>query len=128
MEKVLNITLVKPYNVDYNYIDRIDWQDFTATVIVSFDESSFKTVEQQIIDSKYYNLYQDFYGNNTLKWAESDTTLFGEVWDYLYENELIGYWVKDDKLTYNSLNIILAILLLNGAFQARLHNSSNALK
>jgi hypothetical protein len=100
MEKVLNITLVKPYNVDYNYIDRIDWQDFTATVIVSFEESSFKAVEQQIIESKYYNLYQDFHGNNTFKWAESDTTLFWEVWDYLYENELTGYWVKEDSLTY----------------------------
>lgn len=100
VEKTLNIKLEKPYKIERNNTYAIDWQDFTATVIVSFNESSFKAVEQQIIDSKYYNLYQNFYGNNTLKWAESDTTLFWEVWDYLYESELTGYWVKKDSLTY----------------------------
>jgi len=103
MERSLNITLVKPYNVDYNYIDQIDWQDFTATVIVSFEESSFKAVEQQIIDSKYYNLYQDFYGNHLEKWRQTDTILFREVCDYLRQNELTGYWVKEDSLTYKFL-------------------------
>lgn len=133
VEKDLNISLVKPYEVELNNTDQIDWQDFTATVIISFEEESFNKVEQQILESKYFNLYQDFYGNNTIKWAESDTDLYWEVRNYLEANKLTGYWVREDSLTYvffepNLSDIPNSAILFNKGYMIRASLSKENLK
>jgi energy-coupling factor transporter transmembrane protein EcfT len=100
MEKSLNIKLDGDYKVSNNEIIRQESQDYNANISIKFTDESLKELVYQIEKSPYFNLKHDFYGNDEGMWEKSDTVFYWKVRDYLKENKMTGYWVKEDKYTY----------------------------
>ncbi len=99
MEKSLNIEIEGDYSVEKNKIIWNGRQDYKATIIIKLTDESLSNLVGQIEKSKYFNLKQEFYGNDELKWKNSDTIMYWNVRNYLEEEKLTGYWVRQDSLT-----------------------------
>lgn len=100
MEKSLNVEIDGDYDVLDNEIIRNGRQDYTANVSLKFTDESLKDLVNQIEKSSYFNLNHNFYGNDEGMWEKSDTVFYWKVRNYLKENKMTGYWVKQDKFTY----------------------------
>ncbi len=100
MEKLLNIEIKGDYSVKKNEIISNGNQDYKATVLIRLTDESFSNLISQIEKSKFFNLNQEFYGNDELKWIKSDTAVYWKVRNYLEVVKLTGYWIKSDSLTF----------------------------
>lgn len=101
MEESLNIELDGDYSIKKNSIIQNGRQDYNATVVINLSNESLENLISQIEKSTFYNLNQDFYGNDELKWKNSDTVTYWKVRNYLEEKKLTGYWIKQDDLSYD---------------------------
>lgn len=101
LEESLNIEIEGDYTVEKNKIIWNGSQDYNAIVLIKLTEESYANLVGQIEKSPFYNLNQDFYGNDELKWKNSDTVKYWKVRNYLKEKKITGYWIQDDSLSYD---------------------------
>lgn len=101
MEKSLNIEIEGDYTVEKNKIMWNGSQDYNAIILIKLTEESYANLVGQIEKSPFYNLNQDFYGNDELKWKNSDTVMYWKVRNYLEGKKMTGYWIQEDSLSYD---------------------------
>lgn len=135
MEESLNIELEGDYSVINNSIIQNGQQDYNATVVINLSNESLENLISQIEKSTFYNLNRNFFGNDELKWKNSDTVTYWKVRNYLEEKKLTGYWIKQDNTTYAFFKPMLSdipnsAILFNEAYdiEAQLSKKDKTLK
>ncbi|MHA8103815.1 hypothetical protein [Aquirufa nivalisilvae] len=108
MEESLNIKLIGDYHVEKNDLIRNGRQDYHAKILIKLTDESFVNLVNQIEKSPFYNLKQDFYGNDEENWKKSDTLTYWKVRKYLEKRKLTGYRVKQDNSTLNFYEPLLS--------------------
>lgn len=128
MEQSLNIEIEGDYTVEKNKIIWNGSQDYNAIILIKLTEESYAKLVDQIEKSSFYNLNQDFYGNDELKWKKSDTAMYWKVRNYLEEKKITGYWIRNDSLSYDFYEPTLsdipnAAILFHEAYLVEAHLS-----
>lgn len=123
MEETLNIDIADDYDIEKNTIN-YNGQDFNAIIKLKLSDVAIEKITNQIESAPFFNLKQDFFGNDEVEWQKSDTLLYWKVRNYFEKEHLTGYWVKRDDFNYdfyspNLSDIPNSAILFNEGFDIK---------